>query len=312
MSRPEGEFPTQARDYRLFGLGLRSEWPLACPEATGRSPVCVEIVAATASRFVDVAPDAPDGWFAHVGLRDGSEYLRWTDLFEFLISPDGKRIEGRSLAKSNAESFQNYLLNQVLSFSLLKLGFEPLHATAVVVDGRALAFAAMPGRGKSTLGAAFLEDGHRLLTDDVLVLDQAAGGFLAQPSMPRIKLFPEIARTLLGGDTGGTPMNEDTPKMIVPLDERRFCEEPVPLRAVYVLAETRGAKRVSIRRMHARRAFVALTKHTFNPVVADETRLRQQFEFATKVASVVPVKSLSFPRRLELLPEVREAILADE
>ncbi len=251
------------------------------------------------------------GWFARVAGADGSEYLRWTDLFEFLISPDGTRIEGRPLAKASDESFQTYLLAQVLSFALLKQGAEPLHATTVVVDGRAIAFAAMPGRGKSTLGAALLKAGARLLTDDALVLQRSGEGCVAQPSVPRIKLFPEVAKALLGADATGMPMNEETPKMIIPLGEARFCDRPVPLRTIYVLADTLRAGKVWIRRMSARRAFVALTRHTFNPVVVDEGRLRQQFAFATDVASVVPVKALSYPRGLDELPAVCDAILAD-
>ena len=59
----------------------------------------------------------------------------------------------------------------MLSFSLLSLGYEPLHATAVVVDGEAVAFLGDCGYGKSTLGAAFLARGFPLLTDDVLALE---------------------------------------------------------------------------------------------------------------------------------------------
>ncbi|MEX0991080.1 MAG: hypothetical protein WD004_02245 [Actinomycetota bacterium] len=269
------------------------------------------MVWAPAPRFADLAAEAPPGWFARVGRPDGSEYLRWTDLFEFLISPDGSRIEGRALEKASDESFQTYLLAQVLSFALLKKGVEPLHATTVVVNERAIAFAAMPGRGKSTLGAALLGAGARMLTDDALVLQPSDEGYMAQPSVPRIKLFPATARVLLGADASGVAMNEDTPKMIIPLDEARFCDEPMPLQTIYVLADTSRAEKVWTRRMSARRAFVALTRHTFNSVVVDEGRLRQQFAFATDVASAVPVKALSYPRGLDELPAVCDAILED-
>src|SRR5205085_11291512 len=74
---------------------------------------------------------------------------------------------------------------------------EPLHATVVTKDGNGLALVGDSGYGKSTLAAAFLRAGYRLLTDDLLVLHGTATGFEAQPALPRLKLFPRPARALL-------------------------------------------------------------------------------------------------------------------
>jgi hypothetical protein len=46
-----------------------------------------------------------------------------------------------------------------------------LHASAVRVDGRALAFVGASGMGKSTLAAALCREGHELVSDDVLRVD---------------------------------------------------------------------------------------------------------------------------------------------
>ncbi|PYT92309.1 MAG: hypothetical protein DMG36_15620 [Acidobacteria bacterium] len=78
-------------------------------------------------------------WFHYAPLEDGSDYLRWTGLFEFLISADGRRIAARTLTDISQEAFQTYLLGQVLSFALLKQGIESLHSTVVAVDGGAVA-----------------------------------------------------------------------------------------------------------------------------------------------------------------------------
>ena len=316
MSHPPTSLPTSTRDHLLLGIRLRSDWPLPCPVARRPGRVDVELFETTDSFLSDAREAAepvarPEDWFRHVLLPDGSDYLRWTDLFEFLVSPDGTRIAGRPLARATAESFQTYLLNQVLSFALLKRGAEPIHATAVVVDGSAVAFAAGPGTGKSTLGAAFLQRGYRLLTDDLLVLREEGGEFVAQPSMPRIKLFPEIARRLLGEGATGVPMNEDTPKLVISLGPDRVCAGSTPLRTIFMLAASEKPARVSIRRMKERRAFLAITRNTFNPVVAGQQRLLQHFDLATRVAAAIPVKSLTYPRRLEELPQVVDAIQAD-
>jgi hypothetical protein len=240
-------------------------------------------------------------------------YLSWSGLFDFVVSPDGRRVLGRPLAGSSVEAFQAYLLSQVLSFSLLKRGIEPIHATVVVVEGHAVGFLGDSGAGKSSLAAAFLQSGHRLLTDDLLVLRSEGEDVLAHPGLSRVKLFPEVAGLLLG-EAAGTPMNDRTSKLIVPLQPDSFQRSRVPLGALYVLSPSptpadRGE--IKIHALSKRRAFIELTRNTFNPLVTDRDRLRSQFATAAEVSNRVHIGGLSFPRALSSLPSLRDAILAD-
>jgi hypothetical protein len=197
---------------------------------------------------------------------------------------------------------------------LLKQGIEPLHATVVVVDDHAVAFLGDSGYGKSSLGAAFLRAGHRLLTDDLLVITENKRRFIAHPGPPRIKLFPEIAKTLLGEQTTGTPMNPTTTKLVIPLSSRQSTQTAMPLRAIYVLRppspRARG-KKITIRSFPQREACLALVANTYNTVLKEPDRLAQQFDLAARLASNIPVKALSYPRTLARLPAVLEAIRAD-
>src|SRR5829696_6265903 len=135
------------------------------------------------------------------------------------------------------------MLGQALSFALVQQRFEPLHATVVVVDDRAIAFLGENGSGKSTLAACWLAAGCRLLTDDLLILQQTSDGVLAYPGPPRIKLFPQIASRFLGAASNSVPMNPDTAKLILPLEPDRRCATPVPLEAIYVVAPARAVSR---------------------------------------------------------------------
>ena len=110
------------------------------------------------SKAVDGATlrPTPTAWYRHAHLRDGSTYLRWDGLAEFLVSADGFRITFGWIGPASQEAFQVYLLGQALSFALVKRGHEPLHATSVVVDGRAVVFLGRSGFGKSSLAACFL------------------------------------------------------------------------------------------------------------------------------------------------------------
>ena len=251
-------------------------------------------------------------WFECVRLQDDSTYLRWSRLFEFLIAPDARTIEFRPLEHATQHALTTYLLGQVLSFSLLSLGYEPLHATAVVVDGSAIAFLGDCGDGKSTLGAAFLARGFPMLTDDVLALQFDRDRVLAHAGPARLKLFPSVARSLLGR-TGTRRLNPGTRKVVLPLSERNASTDTVPLDALYVLcgpARSRRASRVTLTPLTGQRAFLEVMRSAFNLIQVDKARLENQFRMATRLVRMVPVTRLTYPRKLSRLDEVCEAVLA--
>src|SRR5205823_3902180 len=103
----------------------------------------------------------------------------------------------------------------------------------VVVRQQAVAFLGDSGYGKSSLGAAFLQAGHSLLTDDILVITENNRRFTAHPGPSRIKLFPHIAKTLLGERVAGIPMHPTTSKLVIPLTQKQSEHATAPLRAIY-------------------------------------------------------------------------------
>jgi len=314
LGAPAGQRP---RTYALYGLRFRSCLELPYPEFPAEGPHDVEIFEAPACWFEAIAGEVrlPDpSWYYHAPCADQSVYLRWRDLFEFLVSADGRRIACRILAGGSVEAFHTYLLGQVLSFALVKQGLEPLHATTVVVQGSAVGFLGSSGDGKSSLAASFLAAGFALLTDDLLIARFTGSHYCAYPGQPRIKLFPEVAEAVLGGCPGGPPMNSLTPKRILPLGAGQYCPTPVPLRSLYLLHHPRpGApgEPVVVRRLSERRACLALLRHSFNTKLRHRDRMQHRFSSATELASRIPVKLLSYPRDLARLPDVRAAILAN-
>ncbi len=306
--------------YCVYGIVVLSDTPLALPEYTQDGLGEVECLSAPASFFLaatqavgGVAPS--DTWYRYAVLHDGSTYARWDTIGEFVVAADGGRITCRRLDESSLESFQVYLLGQALSFALVRQGFEPLHATVVVIDDQAVAFLGDNAFGKSSLAACFLEAGHRLLTDDLLILRESRNRVLAYPGPPRIKLFPKIARRFPGLSAASrVQMNADTNKLILPLDEHRRCTRPIALDAIYALAAPRDACRrpgVSIETLPPREAFVELVKGTFNRRLVSQQRLKRQFDFAARLTNLIAVKRLSYPRAIDRLHEVRAAVLAD-
>jgi hypothetical protein len=302
--------------YGVYGISLRSQFPLALPVSTQPGLAEIEIRRGSTAFFSRAITGAKlqisADWYRYAHLNDGSHYVRWSGLGEFLVSAEGVRITCARAPAAAPESFQVYLLNQAISFALVQQGFEPLHATTIVVDCQAVALLGDSGFGKSTLAASFLHAGHMLLTDDLLLLRPSKWGFDAYPGPQRIKLFPKIASRFLSSDSDGVPMNEGTNKQVIAL--RGGCVAPVPLRAIYVLAppyETRRQRRIQIEPLPPREAFLALVANTFNYRIVHSRRLQRQVSETAQLLRAVPVKKLSYPRFLARLPEVREAILAD-
>jgi hypothetical protein len=305
--------------YCVYGIEVVSDVPLALPAYTDAGLGGVECASAPASFFERALQRAhldpqSHSWYKHARLPDGSTYVRWATVGEFMVDADGRRITCRRIEESSVESFQVYMLGQALSFALVQQQLEPLHATVVVVDDRAVAFLGGSAFGKSSLAACFLNTGYRLLTDDLLIVQETSGVVLAYPGPPRIKLFPMVAGRFLGHPADGVPMNAETDKLILPLDVRRRCDRPVPLHTIYALAAPRDACRlphVRIDALTSREAFIALMAGTFNRQHVSRGRSARQFGIMTGLTARVPIKRLTYPRSIERLPDVRAAVLAD-
>jgi hypothetical protein len=302
--------------YSVYGIEVLSDTPLALTPCTGGGLATVAFRSAAEPDFLTAVETADfdsrsESWYRYAWLPDGSAYVRWEAVGEFLVAANGGCIRWRRFDESSIESFQVYLLGQALSFALVKQRLEPLHATVVTVDDRAVAFLGNSGAGKSTLAACFLEAGHRLVTDDLLLLHEESGRLLAYPGPPRLKLFPEIAGRFFPQIADGVAMNVDTEKLILGLDARLKETAPVALAAIYSLTtpdDDSATEGVHVEEFSRREAFFELVKSTFNRHLVSAERLARQFDAATRLSDLVPIARLRYPRSLDRLAEARESI----
>ena len=97
--------------------------------------------------------------------------------------------------------------------------------------------------------------------------------------------------------------------------DQQWCPpkpERLPLRAFYVLGdEPPPTEEIVVRRLSPREATAELVSHTVAWTLFVPDLLTQHFEFCASTPQVVPVRELSYPRRIELLSEVAEVIRAD-
>jgi hypothetical protein len=301
--------------HQLYGIRVRTPWPVRGVAAVDEhwDVEFVEDDGEALARGASYVPEAQAAqWAQYAALPDGSAYRRWSGLFEFLVSPDARRIYAQTLRPIEDEALLAYLMVDALSFSMVRLGREPLHATAVLTDHGVAAFLGHSGDGKSTLAALLMRSGYKLVTDDMLILTRNRGAWLAQPGPPRLKLYEEMADLILDGPEG-VPMNPSTTKLIIPLHQTAMASAAAPLRAIYVLESDGAAAPATpgFRRLSPAEALPRVLAHTAAHYPSEPPRLRRQFEFATRLVREIPIKALSYRRAKEEMPSLRDAVLTD-
>ncbi len=307
VNRPD---PGRLPRYTVYGLTI--EAPLALPAPRAAASTRLDLTFTPAPRAFEPARP-PRSWFGYRSMPDGAAQLEWRDLFSFHVSADGRAVRYRKAPRATRASLGTYLLGHVVSFALVARGQEPLHGTAVDLDGDVVVLLGECGEGKSTLGAALVGRGGRLVTDDLVALARRGRGYVVQLGPPRLKLYRRIARALIPR-RAWSAMHRETAKVVVPLDPRERAATPGRLRAFYVI--DRGPRRargreIRIEPLSPGQAVVELVRASFNLTVEGPQRERRRFALASALARTVPVRRLRYPRSLALLPAVGDAIAAD-
>lgn len=209
---------------------------------------------------------------------------------EFLVAPDGREI---LCAPRAGAAWTPLLTGQLLPLAATLRGMEVLHASAVELDGRAVAITAPPGYGKTSLALHLVLAGARLLTDDAVALDPAAAPLTAYPGSPSLGVRPQEDALLTPEERARLGEPERSAGRV----RYRVADAagPLPLGALCLLRRL-GAPdaRLAIRGLDPVDPF-ALLASTFNLSVRTPERLRRQLELCGRVAAEVPVIALDAP-----------------
>lgn len=302
--------------HRLYGINIRAPWRLANVPLGTNAGCEVEFVEGDDAEFARavacISARLRGEWYQSARLPDGSVFCRWLGLFEFIVRPGARRIEVRCHKHASDEGLQAYLLTQALSFSMVAMGREPLHATAVETVHGAIAFMGDSGFGKSTLGALMVQGGARLVTDDMFVVAREEKGFRVFPGPPRLKLYRHVADGIFESRYRGVPMNPVTQKVIIPLSAQQSSAQPQSLRAIYVIGEPGSAvASTRIDPLSAGEAFPIILAATLNDWMIEDSRLERFFRFASDLVRTVPVRRLAYPRDEAQMLALRDTVLAD-
>lgn len=218
---------------------------------------------------------------------------------------DGRRIEVAPVHGASRRTVRLAVLGQGMAVLLHQRGFLVLHASAVEIAGRAVAFLGDSGSGKSTLAAALHARGHRLVVDDVVAVRIGRQGPEVYAGFPQLKLWPD-ALTALGCDAG-------TLRRVEPGLEKRarridggFADRAVlPLAQLHVVDE---GEAVELTRLRPHDAFLALVRFAYGIQRLEGVTGIEHFRARSEIVRRAPVYRLSRPWDLAEMRTVVERV----
>jgi hypothetical protein len=179
-------------DCIFFGSHLRAPFPLPSlplwPASTAADAPDVEIsLGETPVSLADPLWFSP---FVQLG-RDRSALVNVAAVGRFWL-PDGARIIVQPSPGAQDFEVETILLGTVAGILLHQRSQLPLHASCVVLDGRAIVLSGSPASGKSALAAALVRHGASLAADDLCVLDTSGGSVRILGGMRQARLWPDV------------------------------------------------------------------------------------------------------------------------
>ncbi|HEV8516265.1 MAG TPA: hypothetical protein VGQ47_01340 [Candidatus Limnocylindrales bacterium] len=219
----------------------------------------------------------------------------------------GREIVVEAAPGASGEQLRAMILGPGLAFLLHQRGHLALHASGILMAGRAHLFLGQPGAGKSTLAAACRRAGMTVLTDDLAAIEIAAGSPVLHPGVPMLKLTPAAATFLGEEDRAVVPLGFARQKRGRPIEPAG--ERPFPLAAIHVLAEGRRVERERIASLDA---IAELVRHSFLArVLLDSGTAGEHLGQCARVVSGVPIDRLRRPRDLTRLDEAVRIVAQD-
>jgi hypothetical protein len=209
-----------------------------------------------------------------------------------LVSVDGTSIVSAPPSKAGWW-WQRLVLAQVLPIAASLQGLDLLHASAVVLNGRAVAITAEAGTGKTTLAAHLLDLDAELLADDVLAVEPGGKELVAHPGAALVNVDPE-QRAQLGArarDRLATELGKGDKLYVVGELAARAC----PLAAVYFLRRDGHGADLRIEREDDARKLLG---SSFVPYLDRPDYLVRHLEVCSRIADEVPVFTILAPRSL--------------
>lgn len=206
-----------------------------------------------------------------------------------------------------------YLFGPILGLLLRLRGTTCLHASAVNIEGRAVAFVGAAGTGKSTTAAAFARRGFAVLSDDIVPLVERDDLFLVLPAYSHLCLWPDSVKMLYGSPNALPRLSPNWEKRRLPLGEKgtRFENHALPLGAIYILGNRRAISAPRVEQVCLQPALFSLVAETYANKTLDRDMRALEFAVMGRLVASVPVRRVFPHSNASRLRDLCRAVEAD-
>jgi hypothetical protein len=188
------------RLYQLHGYTVASDLHFHLPAVDRRLDSDLTLRRSTEPFDLSWTPEEPDLLARAVDERHAVRYVlartptgyrfRFTDLCDFDISGDLADATWALAPGGDPGVVSVLAAGTLMAFKLITAGHLVLHASAVRICGRGLAFIGASGMGKSTMASLMCADGAALITDDLAPVTIAGDHALVTPGATESRLRP--------------------------------------------------------------------------------------------------------------------------
>jgi hypothetical protein len=316
--------------YVVNGIQLDSDMPLAGTQESGEAATGREALRVRRRgepRLADFAGLAPAYSSRHVlpngeplctiyRLPDGDVYRIGANRLEYELA--GNHVDYCVIDPAWAPAAAIFFVNFILSSWAEMNGILTIHASAVVLDGHAVAFSAASHAGKSSLAAEFVRAGCPFITDDLLGVryDEMTNGFFAHPGQPHMRMWPDLVEAMVGRPQDFERVLPNSVKRLVRIGADGWgcaASAPSPLSVLYVPERVTGLLDVEIRPLSGAEALVALTRASFVAAISLKVNRDQpaRMRLFAQLAQQVSVRVLRYPSGYHHMRAVHDAVRRD-
>ncbi len=268
--------------YLAYGLGIHSAIQL------------FDIPVQTVDRDVDIVQaeiefksDDRDVTSPYIRLSSQDAILLIEGVGCFQVS-GGNSIVVDPDNNANQALLQRYIIGACMALLLYQRSQLVLHASAIEINRQAVAFMGTSGAGKSSIAAAFVAAGHKMVVDDVTSID-------IQNNVPYVyQGFPYIK--LVNGTLALSNLRNNKIEYSDHLEDKtgfRIIDAPtsdrIPLACIFVIKSGEG---IEHRQYDFQQSLIELVRHSLPPTLVRLDR-SAHFTRCIKVVNSIPIFELT-------------------
>jgi hypothetical protein len=245
---------------KAFGLSIMSEIPLPELPQLENSLDSIDIVIKVedlSKKWLEISGMPYDFVFS-----ENLVMFQIPNIATFLIQ-DGKMITVSLLKEADDNLIRLFILGTCMGAILMQRKILPLHGSAIAINGKAYAIVGDSGVGKSTLASAFLKEGYKLLSDDVIAVSFQHNQKIpfVTPSYPQQKLWEDSLKSFGMVSRNFQSIYGRENKYSIPVPSKYFTQ-PLPLAGIIELVKTENGD-INIRPIEKLQRFHTLYYHTY-------------------------------------------------